>query len=618
MKINGYNIILISISCATSLYGGNLYAQTGANSAQTTTIETKEVTVTRSYQRSINDANRINMPLSVSDSLANFTTTFSYKVNPVFMPSFALNSKIEPAEIQETAQAPSKNVGYLRLGLGYPLSPLADLYLHSLNIKNSIANIYYNHRSYWANTTLTTDQPYPYELPQTITGNNAQHDLGVSIQHRVKNMLIHADFEYKHRYLIFHGHDTAYLDYLHTNHPDYIARIAGNAGGVKEILQQTYNIFNAQLGIASQSARDGFAYTLDFTFGHARDKAVTAQGSGMPVREYAGGLQGKFTQTFEHTHSGSLAYKAVVYNKGNASHLTDGLFMVTPAYEYQKDGIGISVGVNLEGVYESADTPARDSGKLTLHIYPNIIFTGRLSDYFTAYAKITGQTDVHTYQQTVLENPYVLPGLTVANSRTPFHAEAGGKGRIFDVFGYNLFGAYSLIDSLYYYVNSAAPVYMPNADPAAGYLHNNFDVLYHKTNQITIGADVNYTLNRFEAIARMRYYLYLFHKTATAKAWHKPSWEVHCDLRYQYDEWTFAAGVYARGAAPVPYQNPQTGATDATIKPYLDVSLQAEYRVNKRLTAFVQFNNLLNRRYQNYYLYYHHGITAAAGITLSF
>jgi hypothetical protein len=621
MKIKGY--ILFVANATLLLSGGNVYAQTTTGS--TTTVESRIVEVTRNYERTIMDAERIVAPLKTSDSIAGFTTTFNYKVNPVYLPVFGISGNIQAAAIEDRVNAPLQNYGYLRLGLSYPWAPLADLYLHNRDIKNSIVSIYYNHRSYWANTALVAEQPAHCPLPETIVGHHAQHDLGVSIQHRIKNALLHASFDYKRRYLLFHGHDTAYLARLASasdeHYRSYIDAINNNPDYIKSKLEQVYNIYNAELGVASKNVRDGFSYNVNLAFGYTHDKAVIIQNraTGMPVSEYIGGIHGKVAQTFARVHSGSLSFKATAFSKGNATRLSDGVFTVTPAYEYQKNNISISVGVNLEGTYDS-HAAQRDSGKLSLHIFPNLAFTAKLSDYFTAYSRINGQTTVNTYQKTALENPYILPGLTVDNTQTPFDVTVGGKGRVFDIAGYNAFASYAYIDNMYFYVNSMLQVAGDPSDSfVSGYLRNNFDVAYNKTHRFTVGADVDYTVAGFEAVVRARYYMYFFNQSIPDfEAWHKPSWEINGDFRYKYDEFTFDLGVAARGSAPVRYENPNTGRIAATIKPYIDLSLQVEYKFYKWLSAFVYGNNLLNRHYQNYYLYLHHGISGGAGVSLVF
>jgi hypothetical protein len=249
-----------------------------------------------------------------------------------------------------------------------------------------------------------------------------------------------------------------------------------------------------------------------------------------------------------------------------------------------------------------------------------VSFTGRLNDFVTVYARMNGQTTINTYQKIAQENPYILPGLAVDNTKTPFEMTIGAKGKIFDLFGYNVFGTYAHLNNMYFYVNSPQAIYHEQYQYTlpGDYLRNNFEVVYSKVDRFTLGADLSYTLNDFEALLRGRLYSYSFNKDALPKAWHKPGWELNSDLRYKYDSFTFQAGIYARGATPVRYQSPATGEESRELDAYLDLSLQVEYRFNKWLTGFVYGNNLLNQKYQNYYLYYHHGFSLGAGASFTF
>lgn len=74
------------------------------------------------------------------------------------------------------------------------------------------------------------------------------------------------------------------------------------------------------------------------------------------------------------------------------------------------------------------------------------------------------------------------------------------------------------------------------------------------------------------------------------------------------------AACRALGAAPVYLDDDG----DARLPVRFDLSLHAEYRLNKWLTAFVYGQNLLNQRYRNYYLYYSEGINGGAGLTVVF
>ncbi|MDR0729684.1 MAG: TonB-dependent receptor [Prevotellaceae bacterium] len=603
---------------ACFLLPAGLWGQ-AATTAPDPTVETRVVEVVRNFEGEITDTDRRTLPLRIPDSIGVFSSTFMYKIEPAALSVFSVTKDISPAAIAEKKSAPADNYGYARLGAGLPLSPLGDLYLHT-SAGRWLFNAYYNHRSFWASTPLTIDTPADSPLPKRIAGNNMQNDAGVSASFRTSNILLHFNADYKHRYLLYHGHDTAYLRHLSTDQPTCLDAIRNNDAGLRKALGQTYHILTAEAGIASHNAPDRFSYYTDVQFGYAH-------GAFAAVDEYSGSLCGRLSQPFTTVHSADVAFKAIAYNKNNAAHWSDGLFTVTPAYVYQRDNVKLVIGLNLEGVYTSHDE------KLSLDMHPNISFTRRFADYLSIHASLDGETTCHTYRQLALENPYILPDLSVDNTQKPWEFTFGVSGRIFNAAGYHVFGAYGFFKQMYFYVNSH-----DSLQPAAGSrlwqspydgIRHNFEVRYGRTNRLTLGADIDYSVDDFEAVVQGRYYAYSFSEnSSTDNAWHKPAWELSGKLRYHYERYTWQAGLYARGAAPIALSEPVDTPTvpssstspvsTAMLPAYVDLSLQLEYRLNKRLTAFVYGQNLLHQHYGNYYLYYNPGINAGVGMTAVF
>ncbi|MDR1680199.1 MAG: hypothetical protein LBS12_00220 [Prevotellaceae bacterium] len=587
-----------------------------ATTAPEPTVETRVVEVVRNFEGEITDTDRRTLPLQTTDSIGAFSSSFTYNIEPAALPVFSVTKEIPPAAITEKKIPPADGAGYARLGAGLPLAPLADLYLHKA-ADRWLLNLYFNHRSYWASAPLTIDPPANNALPERIAGNNMQHDAGLSASMHTSKIVLHFNADYKHRYLLFHGHDTAFLRHLADNNPDYLDAIRRNDDGLRKALGQTYHILTAEAGIASNSAPDRFSYATDVQFGYTG-------GAMAAVSEYTGHIRGRLSQPFTTVHSADVAFKAIAYNKGNATHWSDGLFTVTPAYVYQQNDTKLSVGLNLEGIYTSHNE------KLSLDLHPNISYTRRFADYLTLHASVEGETSCNTYRQLALENPYIVPDLSVYNTHKPWEFTLGAGGRIFNVAGYHLFAAYGFFKQMYFYVNSRDSLPATgngNGLPAYDGLRHNFDVRYGQTNRLTLGADIDYSADDFEALLEGRYYAYSFvQNTATDNAWHKPSWELRGKLRYRYERYTFEAGWYARGTAPValsaPVDKSAPGNTVptvvATLPAYTDLSLQIEYRLNKWLTAFVYGQNLLNRHYGNYYLYYAPGINGGVGMTAVF
>ena len=608
--MNMKNFIKLIVVCSALLLNTTLFAQQNNTGKP---VETRVVEVTHDFKGEITDADRIAISLPANDSMAIFKSSFDYYTNPFYLPVFSIVKNIAPARIEEKKAAQAENYGYARFGLGAPLSVLGDVYLHYQFNSQTVGNFYFNHRSYWGNKTLLTDQPEGQNLPTSITGNNSQNDLGLSLKHLANSFSLNFNADYKHRYLTFHGHDTSYLHYL-ANNPvtsTYIEDIRNNSKNITNLLEQSYDFLNVKAGIASNLAPDQLAYNIDIYFNYTHGKSAL-------INEVIGGLRANFLQPIIDRHFINLGIEAMAYNKGNVSRLSDGAVVFKPGYVYKNDKIKFSAGVHIEGLYQSYDESAmRDSGKLAMNIYPNISFTGAFFNNFTAYAQIGGGTCINTYQRIAYENPYIVPNLIVNNTKTKFDLTAGFRGNVFNNIGYNAFVKYAAFDSMYYYVNSTYPTVDFGVNGVDGYIHNNFEVTYHKMNQLTLGGDINYTVGDFEAVLHGRYYINSF-DDKLAEAWHKPAWELLLNMRYKYDNFTFQLGMTGRGKASIRYTSPTITREVRELKASFDLSAQVEYRINKWLTAFVYGSNLMNQESQNYYLYYNTGINGGGGITLAF
>jgi hypothetical protein len=55
-----------------------------------------------------------------------------------------------------------------------------------------------------------------------------------------------------------------------------------------------------------------------------------------------------------------------------------------------------------------------------------------------------------------------------------------------------------------------------------------------------------------------------------------------------------------------------------SLKPVLDFNLNAEYRYNSRISAFLQFNNVATVKYNRYFNYPVQGFQVIGGITARF
>jgi hypothetical protein len=379
---------------------------------------------------------------------------------------------------------------------------------------------------------------------------------------------------------------------------------------VRDFMHQSFNIFKNDAHIYTVDNSDN-AFSLDLRahFNYIRESAHRY--GNKPTRQYSAGIGGFLNWKIGAYHAVNLQLNAETYNRNNLHRtLSSGLLNITPSYVFQNSFIKAAAGVNVESIY------ARNDG-LNFNFYPSLSFhyityNGLLVPYF----EVSGGTTLNNYDKITAENPYVLPGLDVSNTRARIEGEAGVKGKFSTIFAYCLKASYAMVDSMYFFVNSTEPINdrggLYNTTGAS--ILSNFDVAYDNVSRITASLELSAKYKNFDA---MFFFNFIQHKMDTLeKAWHKPNIEAGLQACYKLKSFIFALNTFFRGETPVLL--PAAYGANTTTKAYVNLGLKVEYRITEKISVFLQGNNLLHQQYQDYYLYYHPGIIAGGGLTVSF
>jgi outer membrane receptor protein involved in Fe transport len=141
--------------------------------------------------------------------------------------------------------------------------------------------------------------------------------------------------------------------------------------------------------------------------------------------------------------------------------------------------------------------------------------------------------------------------------------------------------------------------------------------MYDNISKFTVGLELSAKFRNLDAMVFSNYTHYIM--DMQEKPWHKPTIEAGLQARYKVNPCIFTLDALYRGETPVllPAAYAEHTTTTST-KAYLNLGLTAEYRITEKFSIFLQGKNLLNRPYQNYYLYYLPGITVGGGLSYSF
>ncbi|MDR2811019.1 MAG: TonB-dependent receptor [Tannerellaceae bacterium] len=557
------------------------------------------VEIVTDYEGKLLGADKIDITYNANDSTIHPKIKFTYPFNTQGMQSrFSLEPISAISLATDNLLLSDTGYGYFRAGFMYPVAPEADLYLHSQLSRESAVSIYLKHRSFWGKSPLYDQAPVtPLPIANEILSEHETTQAGVALQHIYKQVAISVKSEYKHRSLLYYGQDTLLL----REDPGH-----AESSFVRNFMRQTFNIFKNDARIYTRNNSDKtFSFDLGAQFDYIRESAHRY--GNRPIRQYTVGMDGFLNLKMNAYHAFNVQLFSQAYNRDNLTRqLSSGLFNAAPSYVFQNSVVKAAAGVKAEGIY--------DGHGLNYNFYPSLFF-----HYITynglaiPYLEVSGGTTLNPYDKITAENPYVLPGLDVSNTRTRIEGEAGVKGKFSTIFAYCLKVSYAMIDSMYFFVNSTEPINEGAGNTGASIL-SNFDVEYDNISRITTSLELSAKYKNFDA---MFFFNYNHYKLDTLEnAWHKPNIEVGLQACYKWGSFIFTLNTFFRGKTPVLL--PAFYGADTAIKAYMNLGLTAEYRITEKISVFLQGNNLLHQHYQDYYLYYHPGVTVGGGLTVSF
>jgi len=560
---------------------------------------TPTVEVITDYKGTLLETEKLDAEYNKNDSAMRLKPDFTYPLTARIIPSqFAI--RISPVNFSEKYDfaAPSP-FGYVRIAYSYPVIPEADIYLHHAFRDQTTLSVYANHRSYWGRLPLYKQAPATAQpIQNDILADHGATHAGIGLQHLWKKTAFDINAEYTRQSLLFYGQDTLLLKENTTN--GYTAAIDDDSY-MRRTQAQNFNILNAHTRLYSLPSTNKLAYNAQLSYGYIDESAHRIDSSA--TRQHRIAADGIARYNINQKHAASLQIRFATYNATTRHTLAT----LTPAYTFRSKTIDIRAGVNAE---ITAATAA------AYNLYPNILFQyTAFGGVLAPYLEITGGSTLHDYAAVTSQNPYILPGLDVAHSRTRFDAQAGIKGRFGSLLAYRLGASYAIVDNMHFFVNSSTPLASDSVAAGTEWLRSNFDVVYDDITQTALELDLSAAFRRFEALLHAQYTSYNMNRET--EAWHKPAFETDIRLRYNIAPFIFTLGTSYRSLAPVKLTSVYAAETTSTA-PVFHIAFTAEYRLNNRLSFFVQSANLLNRHDQYYYLYHSPGISIGAGAAYSF
>jgi hypothetical protein len=255
------------------------------------------------------------------------------------------------------------------------------------------------------------------------------------------------------------------------------------------------------------------------------------------------------------------------------------------------------------------------AAKTKFYLYPIAeVKYAMFDDILIPYAGIKGSLKQNTFRSMSFDNEFILSNQQLQNESNSINAFVGIKGTLTKRIAFNASASFSN--------HKGKMLFVTDTIYAKG--RNQFRAIYDTMNITTLEGSISYQLAeklKIDGIGRF----FSYNTRNESYAWNLPQLQILVRGTYNlYDkflvrlEMNYEGGrrglVFEQEANTV-FENGQYAKKLGFIA---DVNLGVEYRYNKRISAFLEFNNLAAQRYQRWYHYPVQGFQVMGGVTFRF
>jgi len=529
-------IFFILLLCASDLFGQKILKDTMLN-------------VVKSFQPTIADAYKINDMPVVKDT-----------VPPPPALNYAINSKkvftpfnVEPLKSAKMVGEPLTKLysSFVKIGAGNYNTPYAEVFYNNLRSKDMSYGVHLKHFS-----SKATSEGYGF----SGLSDNQIELYGKKFLHK---HTLSGNLDYNRNLVHYYGYDTSVV------HPDnnnatkqYYSRIGGNVA-----LQSHY----------TDSIHANYIFKLKYY--NLTDNYKSSENN----LRAEGDFSGYYEKQLVHIPM-LVDYYA---NKADTNKNNSTIVALNPYINSSGEKWNTRIGMGIA-------IDAQQNSNSRFLFYPNIDFNYNVvENIIVPYAGITGGLKKNSLNTLSLENPFIVPAVAMKNTSTKWELYVGMKGSISKAVSYHARTSFSKINDMPFFVNDNS-----------GMLKSGFNTVYDDVSLWNVHGELQYQhTEKIKFIAKGDYNKYGM--TNELEPWHKPLWQATLSANYNLkNKIVINADVFAYGKrfSYSPLQGQGTGITVTStaineMKAIVDANLGLEYRYSKKLSAFLNLNNLGFARY---------------------
>ena len=301
---------------------------------------------------------------------------------------------------------------------------------------------------------------------------------------------------------------------------------------------------------------------------------------------------------------------------GNISSRTSTIVRFNPHIYTRKKNLVAKVGISLQANLND------DPGGSNFKFFPDIDVSYSLfNNVFIPYGGLKGNVQRNTFNSIRLHNPFVSEDADVFNTIQDFNLYFGIRGSMSSKFTFNLSYSIERFDNFYFFTPDTISSY-----------ENKFQLTYDKVDRTSIVGELTYQESeKLKISAKSEFFNY--NPGSEMHAWQRPNFRFTLGSVLDLSDKIIVKGdVFFIGSRNVYSYFPIEGVESQKIndkndspeayvfklKPFIDMNLSAEYRYNKKVSAFIQFNNFIAKKYQYWTNFPVQSINIMGGVTLSF
>jgi hypothetical protein len=553
-----------------------------------------DVTIDGKGSRQVEPSSRLTLSPQIIDTVKP-SAVASYPLLAYLYPTQIRLTPIKAAEIETTEKLRQLYPFYAKIGMGSGVMPLGQFIYNSTRSKGYQYGVKVDHISSFAKI----------KDRNSITYAPANYDrTGATLYGKIvdNTYMINGELSYLNHGFNYYGIPSDTID--------------------KSLIAQRFQRFGTNLGYVSDfgdSAVMNYAVDLGYhylqtalPFEDSLDEWRTAEHNaklnikgwynykseefyanlGMRLNNYRFGVEDSILSL--DLDSGRVRSNTIIdFKPGVLTHLMDHRF---------KLDIGLSIAV--------------DIGEETqFFIYPQAeIKYSLFNDIFIPFAGIRGGLSQNSFSSLSQTNQFLAPSVRLLNENNPYDIFGGIKGTLSKRMGFNANISFKKITNKAFFVTDTLSAF-----------RNKFGLVYDTLNHTRIEASLFYQLDeklKIDGLARYNSY----ETKNQAYAWNLPVLEFQLRTAYNlFDKFMLNLdGHIETGRKALVYDEmvediqEEEGQYYINLGGIVDFNLGISYRYNKRVTAFLQLNNMLSQRYNDWYNYPVQPIQIMGGVSLRF